>query len=481
MSSPYFLPEDEQQFTGGCSFDGGLCAWTDRSAYLWTPEDLWTPLSKAPTTIDSGFPLQSGLLAGADTHVGLLPKDGRDWAWWTDLSSFSHAHPMFGDLLLCTDADTEQYTLLAVSKEGLDPLSQFGTDELADPVAGWSPPQDIDRVLLVGEDGLWALDPPYGPSELQHLVSFDDLEVPAIEDIPGPFQPGDATVVIPRRSRTALRLDLSDGTGADTGLMHLTGMAALWKAYLDEDQTTGAHLLTLLSSLPTPEHEETVQLYDILTDGQDAHAIATSSGLLLPAQTSPPDDPRFRVSVSNLAASPLDAAALTTWALWLEGDGAVETACRLLCDAEEANLALVESLQVFGGAEACQTLFSLLNSDNPPTGPSGNYEYPATALRALVAPFGDEVASLVASELSASAIPARVAASLAAGATAADLEPLSDAGGPASAPVLWASPDQFPEDALLANTRHENSAVRAAASTTYERLPHDEPSSSHTP
>jgi hypothetical protein len=457
----YLLPPGESALTGACAFDDALCVWAGRAAYRWQPSGDWTALSPAPTTIDSGFPLQSGILVGADTHVGFLPAEADDWAWWADLSTFSDAHPMYGDLLLCSDraADTT-YSLFSIAADGLPRRAHFDADELDDPVAGWSAPTNAERLLLIGDGGLWALSPPYTTDDRQHLVSFDDVELPAFEAIPGPFQPGVATVVIPRRTRTALRLDLSDGTGHATGLKHLPGSAALWTAYLDADRDRARRLLDVLADLPTTD--TALNLHDILVDGNTVRGVATSAGLHVPASTT---------EAPCLSASPLDPAALATWALWLNEDGAVETACRSLCNTEAPDYALAESLRSFAGTDACHTLFDLLRSSTPPTGPSDDYDYPFDALRALVAPRDDAPAALVESALSADAVPVRTAACAMAGATRTDHRPPAqrpDNADPAFA--LWDHDRAFPVDALRANMQHDHPAVQAAARDTCARL-----------
>jgi hypothetical protein len=465
----YLLPAGEDTLDGACASEGALCAWNDRSAYRWTPNADWSALSIAPTPIDSGFELQSGVLAGADTSVGFLPSDGTDWAWWSDLSSFSDAHPMYGDLLLCTDRSSETYTLCSISLVGLDPLSQFGADELAEPVAGWSPPTNPDRILLLGEGGLWALDPPYTDTSLQHLVSFDAVDLPLLEDIPGPFQPGFATVVIPRRSRTALRLDLSDGTGTATGLKHLPGGAALWTAYLRDDRATANRLLTHLTSLPSPVSGTGLRLHDALADETSVQALATSAGLQVPSTGNTADRVSSGRTASSLAESPLDSSALVTWALWLDWDDALETGCRVLCNSSEPDPALAESLRHFAGAEACRSLFDLVRS-SPPSGPTGEYDYPAAALRALAAPYGTELAPLVRSALSAPSVPVRVAASAVAGTTRDDLKAGASDESLSSPSVLWNEDHPCPEDVLRENATHDHPAVRSAARETCARL-----------
>lgn len=466
MASPYHLPDSETTLTGACAAEGGLCAWSGADTYRWTSEAGWDALSTAPTTIDSGFELQSGVLAGADTHVGFLPSGADDWAGWVDLSTFSDAHPLYGDLLLCIDASTEAYALFGVTESGLDPISSFNAEELADPVAGWSAPTTPERLLLLGEGGLWALNPPYGTDELQHLVSFDDVELPALEAIPGPFQPGPATVVIPRRHRTALRLDLSDGTGHATGLAHLPGGTALWRAYLADDRDTAARILAALAALPAPSGNEALRLHDVLMAEGTPQALATSAGLYVPSAEG--DVPS--TTTADLVEAPLDGARLATWALWLGWDGARETACRRLCNAAEPEAVLVESLRVFAGTEAGSALFDLLQSDDPPTGPDGAYGFPAAALRALVAPGGEEVADRVASALSSASIPARVAACAAAGATRADDPTATGAEEAATTPALWTGEHPVPSAALRTNATHDHPAVRAAAREACRRL-----------
>lgn len=457
----YLLPPGESALTGACAFDDALCVWAERTAYRWQPDTDWTELSPAPTSIDSGFRLQSGLLVGANTHVGFLPTNADDWAWWADLSTFSDAHPMYGDLLLCSDraADTT-YSLFSIAADGLPLRARYDADELAAPVAGWSAPGNAARLLLIGDGGLWALSPPYTTTDRQHLVSFDDVELPAFDDIPGPFHPGVATVIIPRRSQTALRLDLSDGTGHATGLKYLPGSAALWTAYLDEDRTTVRRLLDALVGLPAAEQD--LQLHDVLVDGDTVRGIATSAGLHVPS--APPRTPR-------LSEAPLHAAALTTWALWLDVDGAVEAACRCLCNASAPDHALAESLRIFGAAEACPTLFEVLSSADPPGGPSGEYDYPFGALRALVAPRNGDAASLVHEALSAEAVPARTAACAMAGATRDDLRPSGQTQNDTTAPLaLWEHDRALPVDTLRTNMQHDHPAVRAAARDTCARL-----------
>jgi hypothetical protein len=344
----YRLPPNETTLHGACAVGGGVCVWTGRAAYRWRPDAAWTALSPAPTAIDSGFPLQSGLLAGASTHVGFLPTDASEWAWWADLSAFSDAHPMYGDLLLCTDRDANTtYHLFSIGPSGLTRRSRVAADALAAPVAGWSAPTNAERLLLLGDGGLWALGPPYSADDRQHLVSFDDVALPALEDIPGPFQPGVATVVIPRRTRTALRLDLSDGSGHATGLKHLPGGAALWSAYLNNDETAAARLLNTLAALPPPASADALRLHAFVRDDATVRAVATSAGLFVP-DAPPPDTP--------VSASPLDSAALATWALWLAPDDAVDTACRLLHEADDPVPALAESLRLFVGPDACDAL-----------------------------------------------------------------------------------------------------------------------------
>lgn len=467
VTPSYTLPSDEDALTGACALEDGFCAWAGPSAYRWAPEAGWTALSAAPAAIDSGFELQSGVLAGAGTHVGFLPTDGPDWAGWVDLSTFSDAHPMYGDLLLCIDASTETYVLFAVSEDGLDPLSTFDAEELADPVAGWSAPKNPERVLLLGEGGLWSLNPPYTDADRQHLVSFDDVDLPAFEDIPAPFQPGPATVVVPRRRRTGLRLDLSDGSGHATGLAHLPGAAALWTAYLQDNEEMAARLLTALARLPAPE-EASLRLHDILVHDGTADAFATSAGIHVP-----PDDRSATGSpgANHLSASPLDASALTTWRLWLDGADALDEACQQLCGDRVPDYALVESLQVFAGSEAVQFLFARLRGDDPPTGPDGNYDFPAAALRALVAPGGEEAAEAVASGLTDSSVPARVAACLMAGALPSDDRPEGGDEREEAEPALWDEKRPLPREALVANAQHDHPAVRAAARNTGARLP----------
>jgi hypothetical protein len=456
---PYRLPPDVSALTGACAFDHGLCVWAGRTAYRWGPAAGWTALSAAPTSVDSGFRLQSGVLAGADTHVGFLPADGTDWAWWADLSAFSDAHPMYGDLLLCTDRDADTtYHLFSISTGGLERRSRFDAEELAEPVAGWSSPPTPERLLLLGDGGLWALDPPYTPDALQHLVSFDDVALPALADIPGPFQPGVATVVIPRRSRTALRLDLSDGTGRATGLKHLPGGTALWTAYLNDDRAAAARLWAALTALPAPADDANLHLLDVLRDGDDIAALATSAGLHVPDE---------RPDAAPVSASPLDADALATWALWLGADGAPATAGRRLCAADADAPALAEALQVFAGAEAGHTLFALLRGDDPPPRPD---DYSRPALRTLAATLGPDAAPLVADGLSAAAVPARVAACAMAGTTAADRIGAPSPSDAAPAALLWPDASSLPAEALRSNARHDHPAVRAAAREACDRL-----------
>jgi hypothetical protein len=473
MSSPYSLPDSEHNLAGACAFDGGLCAWSERATYRWTLEAGWSVMSDAPTAVDSGFELQSGVLAGADTHIGFLPSGAEDWAGWVDLSTFSDAHPLYGDLLLCIDASTEAYALFAVSESGLDPISSFSADELADPVAGWSAPTNPERLLLLGDGGLWALSPPYTDSDLQHLVSFDDVALPPLEDIPGPFQPGVATVVVPRRNRTGLRLDLSDGSGHATGLAHLPGSTALWRAYLADDRDTAARILAALVALPAPPGGDSLRLHDVLMADGGPRALATSAGLYVPSpQSGAPAE-----ILTDGSRTALDGAALATWTLWLGGTGAQEAACRHLCVAAEPNAALIESLRVFAGAEAVDTLFDLLQSDDPPTGADGEVRLAPGAFRALAASVGVPAASRVEAGLSSASVPVRVAACILAGATPADaLE--ADPGDEAPAvPALWTDDSALPREALRTNATHDHPAVRRAARNTCSRLSLDVPSS----
>lgn len=459
----YLLPPDTSELTGACAFDSGLCTWTGQEAHRWAPEAGWTAFSSAPTAIDSGFAVASGVLAGADTHVGFLPNDGTDWAWWADLSTYSNAHPMYGDLLLCTEQQASTtYHLFSLSRDGLTPQSEFGAGELAAPVAGWSSPTNAERLLLLGEGGLWALDPPYTEETLQHLVSFDDVELPRLEEIPGPFQPGVAAVVIPRRARTALRLELSDGTGRPTGLKHLSGDAALWTAYLRTDRPAATRLLSALVDLPAPSAND-LRLYDVLRDADALQAIATSAGLHVHDTTSASD---LSTITTKLPDSPLDPPALTTWALWLDGDDALAAACRMLCNTDPPEYALAESLRTFSGTDACEALFALLRSDTPPTGPADDYQYPYAALRALASPLGEAAASIIRPALSADALPVRAAASAMAGALPTDADPSSSE----TESALWTDDDALPTTALQANTQHDHPAVRAAARDTCARL-----------
>jgi hypothetical protein len=466
---PYLLPPDADALDGACAADDRLCVWSGRAAFLWAPEAEWTALAPAPTSIDSGFELKSGVLAGADTHVGFLPSDGAEWAWWADLSAFTDAHPMFGDLLLCTDRDTATYALFAISASGLEEISRFGAEELAEPVAGWSPPTNADRLLLLGDGGLWALDPPYAADALQHLVSFKEVDLPAFEDLAGRFQPGFATVVIPRRHRTALRLDLSDGTGHATGLKHLPGGGALWRAYLQDDRTAAARILEALTALPPAPSGTALRLHDVLMDGRTVRALATSAGLWRPPTDETTTSSPASGAAERLADAPLEGPALATWALWLGWDGAQTAACRALCNTPDPDLAGVESLRRFAGTEACETLFDLLRSDAAPTGPSteDEYQYSRGALRALVACFGTEVAPLVRTALDASAPPARAAASTAAGALRTDHPDASDADDDSA---LWNEDHPVPTDVLRQNAHHDHPAVRAAARDTCARL-----------
>jgi hypothetical protein len=104
------------------------------------------------------------------------------------------------------------------------------------------------------------------------------------------------------------------------------------------------------------------------------------------------------------------------------------------------------------------------------------------ALRALVAPFGGGVAETVEAALSAASTPARTAACLAAGAIPSDHDPDATPaeGGPIAA--LWDDGHPVPKADLLANTRHDHPAVRAAARDTCARLAIDEaPSPQATP
>ncbi len=466
----YLLPPDEPELTGACAYSAGLCVWTERTAYHWAPTKDWTAFSPAPTAIDSGFEVDSGVLAGADTHVGFLPDDGTDWAWWADLSAYSNAHPMYGDLLLCTKqtADTT-YHLFSISEEGLNAESQFGAEELAAPVAGWSSPTNAERLLLLGDGGLWALDPPYVEETLQHLVSFDDVELPALEEIPGPFQPGVAAVVIPRRSRTALRLELSDGTGRPTGLKHLSGDAALWTAYLRNDRPAATRLLSALVEVPPPPTDE-LRLYDVLRDEKAPQAVATSAGLYVPSANDAASASNVEAISEALLQSPLNPAALATWALWLDDDAALDVACRMLCNADAPDYALAESLCIFPGVAACTALFDLLESGTPPTGPANDFHYPHAALRALAAPLGEAAAPIVAAALSANDVPARVAASAMAGALPTDPDPSASPPPSPEDPALWGAEHPLPKAELRANAHHDHPAVRAAARSTCDRL-----------
>ena len=464
MVSSYILPSDEDALTGACAFEDGLCVWAGRAAYRWGPEAGWTSLSEAPTAIESGFELQSGVLAGAGTHIGFLPADGTDWAGWVNLSTFSDAHPMYGDLLLCIDSGAETYTLFSVSTSGLEPLSTFDADELADPVAGWSAPTNPDRVLLLGEGGLWSLNPPYTAADRQHLVSFDDIALPAFENIPAPFQPGPATVVVPRRHRTGLRLDLSDGSGHATGLAHLSGGAALWLAYLQDDRATAKRLLAALTRLPDPPSSGPLRLHDVLMTKGAVEALATSAGLFVPPQD------RSAGTPSNLLEAPLDSSVLATWGLWLDTDETLEAACGQLCDAPEPDYALIEALQVFAGAEALPTLFDLLRSEGPPGASGTEVAFSPTALRALVVAVGDAGAEEVAAALTSSSIPVRAAACVMAGALPSDADAERGADDEGGESALWSSERPPPEEALLANTQHDHRAVRVAARDTCARL-----------
>lgn len=478
----YLLPPDEHALTGACAYAGGLCTWSGRAGYRWTPDMGWTALDPAPTSIDSGFELHSGVLAGAHTHVGFLPNDGTGWAWWADLSEYANAHPMYGDLLLCTKEETDDttYHLFSISTGGLTPHAQFGADELAGPVAGWSSPTNAERLLLLGEGGLWALGPPHTEEALQHLVSFDDVELPLLEDIPGPFQPGVATVVIPRRTRTALRLDLSDGSGHATGIKHLPGDAALWTTYLRDDRATATHLLSALVDLPSPP-DDALSLHDVLVDEGTVQAIATSAGLCVPEAGTPPARPDATAVTEALPDAALDPAALATWALWLDGDDALATACRVLCNAEAPDYPLVESLRSVAGADACAALFDLLASTAPPAGPADdhNYQYPHAALRALAAPFQDDVAALVADRLAAAEVPVRAAASAMAGALPADADPSAPGPSGSEQPALWGTEHALPVEELRANAHHDHPAVRTAARDTCTRLDIDWGSSTY--
>jgi hypothetical protein len=389
-----------------------------------------------------------------------------------DLSTFSDAHPLYGDLLLCIDASTEAYALFDVTTGGLNPISSFDAEELADPVAGWSAPTNPERLLLLGEGGLWALSPPYTASDLQHLVSFDDIELPAFEEIPGPFQPGPATVVVPRRTRTGLRLDLSDGSGQATGLAHLPGGTALWTAYLEDDRATAARILAAIARLPAPPQGHSLRLHDVWAVDGTVRAVATSAGLSVPSGEDEPD-----MVPADLLDAPLNASTLATWGLWLGDDGALDAACRQLWRAP--SYALVEGLRVFAGAEAVRVLFDLLRSDESMGDPDAVLP---EALRALVAPFGGDVAETVEAALSATSLPARTAACLAAGTIQSDHDldatPADD--GPIAA--LWDDGHPVPKEDLLANTRHDHPAVRAAARDTCARLAIDEaPSPQATP
>ena len=465
----YLLPSGETTLDGACTLADGLCAWAGRAAYRWDGSAGWTALSAPPAAIDSAFELRSGVLAGAGSQVGFLPADASDWAGWVDLSStFSDAHPMYGDLLFCTDQREETYVLFEVSASGLDPLSQFSTDKLSTPVAGWSPPTTPERLLFLGEDGLWALDPPYSTTELQHLVSFDGVDMPPLEEIPDPFQPGAATVVVPRRSQSALRLDLSDGTGEATGLTHVPGGGALWSAYLRDNRTLASRLLATLAALPAPPSGPGLQLHAALhdPDTDTVRAVATSAGLWQPGADPAPG------RAAALRDAPFDRSTLATWALWLDWDGALDDACRRLCTAAAPDYALAESLRTFAGLEAVRALFDLLRSPDPPAGPEGTYRYPAAALRALVAPFGPEAAPLVASGLTASSPPLRVAACTAAGADARDIgaDDGADASNGTATPALWTDAHPLPVDALQANLHHDHPSVRAAARDACARL-----------
>ena len=462
MASSYTLPPNEDALTGACAFEGGLCAWAGPRAYQWTPAEGWATLSTAPTAIDSGFALQSGVLAGAGTQIGFLPSSGTDWAGWVDLSTFSDAHPMYGDLLLCIDAGTETYTLFAVSESGLDPLSTFDADELADPVAGWSAPTNPERVLLLGEGGLWSLNPPYTAADRQHLVSFDDVDLPPFEEIPASFQPGPATVVVPRRRRTGLRLDLSDGSGHATGVAHVPGGAALWSAYLRDDRAMAARLLAAVAQLPEPPGGAPTRLHEVLVAEGGVEAIATADGLVVsPGNGSaPPEVPQ------DLLEAPLDPSGLATWGLWLDADDTLEAACRQLFEESGPDYVLVESLQVFAGVEALSTLFELLRSEEPLGASETEGAVSPAALRALVVPFPDDGAEAVSAALTSPSVSVRAAASVMAGARLADADP--DRSG--AAPALWGDGRPVPEKALRANAHHEHPAVRAAARDTCARL-----------
>jgi hypothetical protein len=201
-----------------------------------------------------------------------------------------------------------------------------------------------------------------------------------------------------------------------------------------------------------------------VTDGS-VQAVATSAGLVRPD----PEDADPAVTADDLLTSPLDGTALATWGLWLNWDGAVPAACRGLCTAPGLDVGLAESLRLFAGATACETLFELLRADDPPGASSGEYDYPIAALRALAAPFGKEVASLVETHLSETTVPARRAACAMAGATSADTTP-NDAQEASSSPALWTDGSSVPTEALRANVHHDHPAVRAAAHDTCTRL-----------
>jgi hypothetical protein len=244
-------------------------------------------------------------------------------------------------------------------------------------------------------------------------------------------------------------------------------------AYLRDDRATASRLLATLAALPAAPSGPRLRLLDALADDGTGRAVATSAGLWVP------DDaerkaPALQGRSATLLDAPVGRSALVTWALWLGWDGALDAACRQLCNAPDSEYALAESLRVLAGTEACRALFDLLRSSEPPAGPAdGTYEYPLGALRALVAPFGADVAPLVSSALSASSVPARVAACAAAGATRADVpggRP-GAADGEAAGPALWGDDHHpLPEDSLRANLTHDHPAVRTAARDTCARL-----------
>jgi hypothetical protein len=495
MESSYHLPDGTDELEDGIlSIDGGV-AWSEGQAYAWSPSKTWMSLPAPPSSIEDGFRTSEGILVGTESdELGFWGFGDGGWSWWQGKSelTFPSAYPPIGDYLVVggqQGLDSPRLLVYRISRSGLKrravaddlpetldfafvhiPADMDASDETASPLVllsgktlYWRPLTDNansfqTKTLSLEKEARWFTDgfpPPIGGS-----LSGD------------PPQVFGNTLILHRGMadlKTALAIDLEEGTVAATGLAPLGRSLAPWQAYAENRVGKIETLIDTLSALPPPSTDflsDAAKLIDVVQEEKTVQAVLTNCGVWTPDSKSLREVSGDVMSADSPGGVFGDV--LLSWRLWL-GENQIDRALYRKIPSKIANHEIcVEPLQVQVGMEACDRFFDELRGENPPQSKAGNFDYSDRAIRALFEPYGPKAAASVESGLTDEHTPVRVAACMAAGLTNSDspsiLRLLDREPTPAS--CLWPTRDDIPREALWSSLAHGAPEVRKAAAKT---------------